>query len=65
LEKAALGFCGGHLVEIFFYRLKRFRAIAPSRHRPSRHRAIAPRYEKTARNYLGLVLLGCSWLWLG
>jgi transposase len=60
LEKAALGFCGGHLVEIFFYRLKRFRAIAPSR-----HRAIAPRYEKTARNYLGLVLLGCSWLWLG
>jgi transposase len=40
-----------YLVEIFFHRLKRFRAIAT-------------RYEKTARNYLALVQLSCAWLWL-
>ena len=40
-----------YLVEIFFHRLKRFRAIAT-------------RYEKTARNYLALVQMGCAWLWL-
>jgi transposase len=40
-----------YLVEIFFHRLKRFRAIAT-------------RYEKTARNYLALVQIGCAWLWL-
>ena len=40
-----------YLVEIFFHNLKRFRAIAT-------------RYEKTARNYLGLVQVACSWLWL-
>lgn len=40
-----------YLVEIFFHRLKRFRAIAT-------------RYEKTARNYLALVQLACAWLWL-
>ncbi len=38
-------------VEVFFHNLKRFRAIAT-------------RYEKTARNYLALVQLACSWLWL-
>ena len=38
-------------VEVFFHNLKRFRAIAT-------------RYEKTARNHLALVQLACSWLWL-
>jgi transposase len=38
-------------VEVFFHNLKRFRAIAT-------------RYEKTARNYLALVQLACAWLWL-
>ena len=41
-----------YLVEVFFHHLKRFRAIAT-------------RYDKTARNYLSLVQLACSWLWLG
>jgi transposase len=40
-----------YLVEVFFHRLKCFRANAA-------------RYEKTARNYLALVQLGCAWLWL-
>jgi transposase len=40
-----------YLVEVFFHRLKRFRAIAT-------------RYEKTSRNYLALVQLSCAWLWL-
>jgi len=40
-----------YLVEVFFHRLKRFRAIAT-------------RYEKTSRNYLALLQLGCAWLWL-
>ncbi len=40
-----------YLVEVFFHNLKRFRAVAT-------------RYEKTARNYLALVQLACSWLWL-
>jgi transposase len=39
------------LVEIFFHNLKRFRAIAT-------------RYEKTARNFLALVQLACARLWL-
>ena len=39
------------LVEIFFHNLKRFRAIAT-------------RYEKTARNYLALLQLACARLWL-
>ena len=39
------------LVEVFFHNLKRFRAIAT-------------RYEKTARNYLALVQLACARLWL-
>ena len=40
-----------YLVEIFFHNLKRFRAVAT-------------RYEKTARNYLALVQVACAWLWL-
>lgn len=36
-----------YLVEVFFHHLKRFRAVAT-------------RYEKTARNYLALVQLACS-----
>ena len=40
-----------YLVEIFFHSLKRFRAIAT-------------RFEKTARNFLALTQLACSWLWL-
>jgi transposase len=40
-----------YLVEIFFHSLKRFRAIAT-------------RYEKTARNFLALVQVACAWLWL-
>jgi transposase len=38
-------------VEIFFHNLKRFRAIAT-------------RFEKTARNFLALIQLACSILWL-
>jgi transposase len=40
-----------YLVEVFFHSLKRFRAIAT-------------RYEKTARNYLALVQIACARLWL-
>jgi transposase len=40
-----------YLVDVFFHNLKRFRAIAT-------------RYEKTARNYLALVQLACARLWL-
>jgi len=40
-----------YIVEVFFHNLKRFRAIAT-------------RYEKTARNYLALTQLACAWLWL-
>lgn len=40
-----------YLVEVFFHNLKRFRAIAT-------------RYEKTARNFLALVQLACARLWL-
>jgi len=40
-----------YLVEVFFHRLKRFRGIAT-------------RFDKSARNYLALVQLACSWLWL-
>jgi transposase len=38
-------------VEVLFHNLKRFRAVAT-------------RYEKTARNYLALVQIACAWLWL-
>jgi len=40
-----------YLVELFFHSLKRFRAVAT-------------RYEKTARNFLALVQVVCAWLWL-
>ena len=40
-----------YLVEVFFHKLKRFRAIAT-------------RFEKTARNYLALLQLACSMIWL-
>ena len=40
-----------YLVEVFFHNLKRFRAIAT-------------RYDKTARNYLALVQVACARLWL-
>lgn len=40
-----------YLVERFFHDLKRFRALAS-------------RYDKTARNYLAFLHLGCTWLWL-
>ena len=40
-----------YLVECFFHQLKRFRAIAT-------------RYEKTARNYSSLVNLACACMWL-
>jgi transposase len=40
-----------YLVEVFFHNLKRFRAIAT-------------RYDKTARNFLALVQVACAWLWL-
>jgi transposase len=38
-------------VERFFHRLKRFRAIAT-------------RYEKSARNFLALIHVACALLWL-
>jgi transposase len=38
-------------VEVFFHSLKRFRALAT-------------RFEKTARNFLALTQLACTWLWL-
>ena len=40
-----------YLVERFFHSLKRFRRLAT-------------RYEKSARNYLALVHLACTRLWL-
>lgn len=40
-----------HLVENFFMKLKQFRAIAT-------------RYDKTARNFLGAVFLAGSYIWL-
>ena len=40
-----------YLVECFFHRLKRFRAIAT-------------RYEKTAGSYLALIQLACITIWL-
>lgn len=38
-------------VECLFHDLKRFRAVAS-------------RYDKTARNYLGMVEVACAWKWL-
>ena len=44
-------YAGRYRVEVFFHRLKRFRRIAT-------------RYEKTARNFLGLLHLACLTFWL-
>jgi transposase len=38
-------------VEVFFHNLKRFRCLAT-------------RFEKTARNYLALLHVACSLIWL-
>jgi len=40
-----------YLVEVFFHELKRYRILAT-------------RFEKTGRNYLALIQLACSMLWL-
>jgi transposase len=40
-----------YMVECFFHRLKRFRAIAT-------------RYEKTATNFLAVVHFACAMVWL-
>ena len=51
LPKSRALYAKRYLVEVFFHNLKRFRAIAT-------------RYEKTARNYLALVQLACARIWL-
>jgi len=33
-------------------------------HDPKRFRAVATRFEKTARNFLALTQVACAWLWL-
>ena len=38
-------------IECFFHDIKRFRAVAS-------------RYDKTARNFLAMVELACAWRWL-
>ena len=40
-----------YLVEVFFHNIKRCRAVAT-------------RYEKTARNYLAVLQVACAWCWL-
>jgi transposase len=40
-----------YAVELFFHNLKRFRAVAT-------------RYDKTARNYLAITQVACACLWL-
>jgi transposase len=64
--KAVIGNCSGrkrrrridrllyrrrYRVEVFFHNVKRFRAVAT-------------RYDKTARNYLGMVQVACACVWL-
>ena len=51
LPKSRKLYAKRYLVEIFFHSLKRFRAIAT-------------RFEKTARNFLALTQLACARLWL-
>jgi len=51
LPKSRALYAKRYLVECFFHRLKRFRAIAT-------------RFEKTARNFLALTQIACAWLWL-
>jgi transposase len=52
LPKSRALYAKRYLVECFFHQLKRFRAIAT-------------RFEKTARNFLALTQLACARLWLG
>ena len=40
-----------YLIEVFFHHIKRYRAIAT-------------RYEKSARNFLALLHIACSMIWL-
>jgi len=51
LPKSRALYAKRYLVECFFHQLKRFRAIAT-------------RFEKTARNFLALAQLACARLWL-
>jgi transposase len=51
LPKSRVLYAKRYLVECFFHRLKRFRAIAT-------------RFEKTAQNFLALTHLACASLWL-
>jgi transposase len=51
LPKSRALYAKRYLVECFFHQLKRFRAIAT-------------RFEKTARNFLALTQVACAWLWL-
>ena len=51
LPKSRALYAKRYLVECFFHQLKRFRAIAT-------------RFEKTARNYLAVVTLAATILWL-
>jgi transposase len=51
LPKSRALYAKRYLVEVFFHSLKRFRAIAT-------------RFEKTARNFLALVHVACARLWL-
>jgi len=44
-------YAGRYRVEIFFHDAKRFRAVAT-------------RFEKTSRNYLAILHLACSMIWL-
>ena len=51
LPKSRKLYAKRYLVECFFHNVKRFRAIAT-------------RFEKTARNFLALTQLACTWIWL-
>jgi transposase len=51
LPKSRALYAKRYLVECFFHKLKRFRAIAT-------------RFEKTARNFLALTQAACAWLGL-
>ncbi len=51
LPKIRVLYAKRYLVECFFHQLKRFRAIAT-------------RFEKTARNFLALIQVACACLWL-
>jgi transposase len=51
LPKSRVLYGKRYRVECFFHDLKRFRAIAT-------------RFEKTARNFLALAQVACAWLWL-